>query len=139
MSKVKYIIILLLLNCVFAQLKFDSGVGVEIADIEEYSTANYNGECLSYTELGNVMFLTQLRLNYKRFDIISNTNVYTFFDKTFLPSLIMFDSELGYNFNQFRIAIVHRCAHPIISIRNKKAIQISGGYDVKLKLHYNIK
>ena len=139
MSKVKYIIILLLLNCVFAQVKFDSGVGVEIADIEEYSTANYNGECLSYTELGNVMFLTQLRLEYKNFNIISNTKIYTIINGIFSPSFAVFDSEIGYNLNKFRVAVAHRCAHPIIDVSNKKSIQISGGYDVKLKLHYNIK
>ena len=135
----KYLITLLLISNLFSQITFDSGVGIEIADIEDYSVNDNDGNWLSYTEFGNIMFLTQLRLDYNNFDIISDTKVYTKLDETFAPSLAIFDTELGYNFNKFRIAFSHRCAHPIISLSDKKSIQISGGYDIKLKLHYNIK
>jgi len=135
----KYLIALLLISCTFAQINFDTGVGIEVADLEDYVTNDYRGYQLSHTELGNVMFLTQLRLGYKNFDVILDTKLYTKLEGTFSPSLAIFDSEVGYNLKKFRVALAHRCAHPVITLSDTKSIKVSGGYDFKLKLHYNVK
>ncbi len=139
----RYLILLLLLSSLFAQIKFDHGFGLEIADAEDYiidEYVEYKGYKRAIGRFGNITPVYQLRGNWKNIDIILDTKIYTELGKfTLLPIVSLFDSEIKYNFDKFySVSLAHRCIHPMKNYAEQRDL-IYGGYNIKLKLHYNMK
>ncbi len=141
----KYLIILLLITNLFSQIKFDHGFGIEIADKEDYTikehiqVGNSSGYREAIGEYGNIATVYQLRSYWKNISIIFDTIIYTKLSNFGLaPITSLFDSEIRYSFKEFySISLEHRCVHPIIN-DGKRYDLIYGGYNIKLKLHYNM-
>ena len=131
----KLLVLLLAFQCAVAQISL--GVGVEVSDDEGYTWLEKSVR--HEIRIDKTMFLTQLRLEYKRFMLVSDTRIYAGLDGlTFSPSLAVFDTELRYKINDlFKIGLAHRCVHPILSEWYNQE-RLYGGYTTKLKLHYNI-
>ncbi len=142
----KYLIILLILSNLFSQIKFDHGFGIEIADKEDYNIRelvevnNSYGYGKAHVTFGNITTFYQLRISFKNFEVILDERIYN--DRIGLvlaPRMGVFDSELRYTFKElYSIGIAHRCIHPIFTY-DSRADLIYGGYNIKLKLHYNMK
>lgn len=119
-----------------AQVTLESGFGLAYSPAEKYKV---DSKAFS---LDNITALNQMRLKYSNFMLVSNITVMmqrTPQKLTFAPSLASFDLELIYVKNKFTFVLAHRCVHPISVYSKPLAFEIYGGYNVKVKMLYNIK
>jgi len=140
----KYLLLILLLTTtLIGQINFGYGIGLELSDSEDYEIRESMYDGIAYRQavghLSGTTFLTQLRADYKKFRIIADTKIYaTLNNGWFNPTVALFDSEFQYLVNdKIKIGLAHRCIHPLLTVDSRTDL-IYGGYDFKLKLHYNI-